>query len=76
MNKLRKIEQYFEQYDLEQLRVRIHDKDTVRIEVLPEDMEFILGNRYLITDKIKSFGFNYITLDLEGYRSGSMNEVL
>lgn len=76
LNKLREIENYLERYGLEQLRVRVHDRNTVRIEVMPKDMEIIMDNRCAISDKIKEFGYNYVTLDLEGYRSGSMNEAI
>ncbi|MDI3480347.1 MAG: pyridinium-3,5-biscarboxylic acid mononucleotide sulfurtransferase [Tepidanaerobacteraceae bacterium] len=60
-----------------QYRVRSHG-DIARIEVQPEDMERFF-DRELREDtaaKIKQAGFKYVTLDLLGYRSGSMNEVL
>ena len=49
-----------------------------RIELLPEDIPRMLDEnlRKEIVDKLKRYGFTYITLDLEGYRTGSMNEVL
>lgn len=75
LNKLRDIEKYLAQYNFGQLRVRVHDRNTVRLEVMPEDMQVIMDNRCAILDKIKETGFNYVTLDLEGYRSGSMNEI-
>ena len=58
-----------------QLRVRIHDK-MARIEVMPEEFEKLLENREQITEEFKKFGFTYITMDLQGYRMGSMNETL
>jgi uncharacterized protein len=60
-----------------QFRVRIHGTNA-RIELLPEDIPRMLDEniRKEIVDKLKRYGFNYITLDLEGYRTGSMNEVL
>jgi len=57
-------------------KIRYHDDRTVRIEVLPEEMMKIMDKREEIISKLKALGFNYITLDLEGYRSGSLNEVL
>ncbi len=59
-------------------RVRHHDDKTVRIEVGKNEIEKILDKnlRQLLVQKIKEIGFTYITLDLEGYRTGSMNEVL
>lgn len=64
-----------------QFRLRYHDNFTVRIEVEPDAMGFILGAgkealRKRIVQGLKEIGFTYITLDLEGYRTGSMNEVL
>ncbi len=60
-----------------QFRVRVHGK-MARIEVLPEDIKKIFenDNRMLIVTRLKELGFQYITLDLQGFRSGSMNEVL
>ncbi|KJE29143.1 asparagine synthase family protein [Geobacillus kaustophilus] len=58
-----------------QLRVR-HHGEIARIEVLPEEMELVIKHRQEIHSKLKELGFLYVTLDLRGYRSGSMNEVL
>ncbi|MCK8824101.1 ATP-dependent sacrificial sulfur transferase LarE [Fuchsiella alkaliacetigena] len=69
-------ERYLRQFDFEQLRVRHHDQHTARIEVTPADMEFFLENRQQIVARLKEIGYTYVTLDLEGYRTGSMNEVL
>lgn len=59
-----------------QLRLRYHDSHTARIEVSPEDFETVMGKRAELIKAFKELGFTYITLDLEGYRTGSMNEVL
>ena len=58
-------------------RVRIHGS-IARIEILPVEFEKILQEdvRKEIYEKLQSFGFTYITLDLLGYRTGSMNETL
>lgn len=58
-----------------QLRVRVHG-DVARIEIMPSDFTKILDERERIYDSLKSFGFNYVALDLKGYRTGSMNEKL
>ena len=60
-----------------QVRVRIHGS-IARIEILPFEFEKILQEetRKEIYEKFKSFGFSYVTLDLLGYRTGSMNETL
>ncbi len=60
---------------LGQLRVRLHG-DIARIEVHKEDMGKILELQRTIAGKLRILGFSYITLDIEGYRSGSMDEVL
>ncbi len=59
---------------LKELRLRLH-YDTARLEVPPEDTGFCTNkkNRQKIIDIIKKTGARYITLDLEGYRTGSMN---
>ena len=58
-------------------RVRIQDK-LARIEVLPKDIERFMEEslRNEVVAYFKQLGFLYVTLDLQGYRTGSMNEVL
>jgi uncharacterized protein len=63
------------QMGFEALRVRHHD-DIARIEVPPEDFPQLLSQRPMIVPKFKELGYTYITLDLAGLRSGSMNEVI
>ncbi len=58
-----------------QLRVRVHDK-LARIEIQPEDFPQLMTIRAAVVDKLKSLGFAYVALDLQGFRMGSMNEVL
>lgn len=58
-----------------QLRVRIHD-NLARIEVMPEEFDRLLAHREEITAEFRSYGFSYVTMDLTGYRTGSMNETL
>jgi uncharacterized protein len=55
-------------------RVRIHD-DVARIECFTDFIEKIIVNseRKQITERLKELGFKYISLDMEGYRTGSMN---
>ena len=60
---------------LKQLRVRAHG-DMARIEVPPEAIPHIAVHAAEIAAALKSFGFAYVALDLQGYRTGSMNEVL
>jgi len=70
-----KAEQFLLDMRFFQVRVRIHNS-IARIEVLPEEFDKIIKNRNIITEKFKEIGFSYITMDLIGYRTGSMNETL
>jgi uncharacterized protein len=63
------------QMGFRQLRVRHHDQ-VARIEVKPVDFEKVLGQRDAITAALKQAGYTYVTLDLTGFRSGSMNEAI
>ena len=62
---------------LKQFRVRIHGRQA-RIEVPPEDIPRFLEEelRLRVVSEFQSFGFAYVSLDLQGYRTGSMNETL
>ena len=72
-----KAEQFLRELGIRQLRVRHHDS-IARIEVSKEDMaKFVKdGIREQVVDKFKELGYTYITLDLGGYRTGSMNEAI
>lgn len=65
-------------FNLKQLRVRYHENRLARIEFLPEDLPRIMtmANLQKIKHKFKELGFCYITIDVEGFRSGSLNEIL
>ncbi len=60
-----------------QVRVRIHDR-MARIEIMPDEFEKLVEKemREEVTDKLRSYGFTYVSMDLVGYRTGSMNETL
>ena len=76
--KLRQIEhaeEFLFSLGFSQVRVR-HYNEMARIEVPPHEMAQLLANRDAITARLKELGFRYVTLDLAGYRSGSMNEAL
>ena len=62
-------------WGLTQLRVRSHG-DLARIEVPPADIPRLAARAAEIAAAFANFGFAYVTLDLRGYRTGSMNEVL
>ena len=61
-----------------QLRVRIHGDDVARIELSGGDFHLMMDDalREKVTKKLKEIGFIYVTLDMTGYRMGSMNEKL
>jgi len=74
---IEKAEDFIMRLGIKLVRVRLH-RDIARIEVDKKDIK-IFYNRVFCDKIIKYFkrlGFNYITLDLEGYRTGSLNEVL
>jgi uncharacterized protein len=75
--KVKKGEQILRRLGFSQFRVRFHN-ETVRIEVEPSAIEAFLkdGVRQTVLEGFKEIGFTYVTIDLEGYRTGSMNEVL
>ncbi len=60
---------------LRQYRVR-HHGDVARIEVAQADFDVILTHREHIIAALKALGYAYVALDLVGFRSGSMNEVI
>ena len=70
-----KAEQLLLDLGFHQLRVRIHGT-LARIEVLPDELQKVLENREQIVKALKEYGFTYVTMDLQGYRMGSMNETL
>ncbi|MFH1612127.1 MAG: ATP-dependent sacrificial sulfur transferase LarE [bacterium] len=74
---IEKAESYLCKLGFKQVRIR-HHNNIARIEVFPEEIpNFIISSVYeKIVQKLKKIGYKYITLDLEGYRTGSMNEVL
>ncbi len=59
-----------------QFRVRIYGENIARIEVLGNEIPMIIENRESITRAFGNYGFAYVTVDLKGYRTGSMNEAL
>lgn len=77
LNRVARAEEALRDQGFSQYRVRSHG-DIARIEVKPEEMGrfFDRDVREQVVQKIKLAGFSYVTLDLLGYRTGSMNEVL
>ncbi|MFP7736273.1 ATP-dependent sacrificial sulfur transferase LarE [Priestia aryabhattai] len=75
LTKVERAEAYLKELGIGQVRVRTH-QDVARIEVEPHKMNAIMENHKMITRKLKALGYKYITLDLTGYQSGSMNQAL
>ncbi|HWO97370.1 MAG TPA: ATP-dependent sacrificial sulfur transferase LarE [Bacillus sp. (in: firmicutes)] len=75
LTKVDKSEAYLKSLGIRQVRVRTH-KDVARIEVEPADMPRVLQYHEEITKRLKQFGYKYVSLDLSGYKSGSMNKAL
>jgi uncharacterized protein len=75
LNKINKGEAYLRQLGFKQVRLR-HYNGLCRIEVMPKDIAKLIAKRNLVIDKLQSLGYNYITVDLEGYRTGSLNLAL
>ena len=75
LSKIEKSEEFLYDLGLTQVRVRLNE-ETARIEALPTEFSTVLENSEKIYEQLSELGFLYITLDLEGYKSGSMNKVL
>lgn len=68
-------ELYLKGLGFEEVRVRYHD-NVARIEVAGDKILELLDEKEEIQNKLVSFGFDYVSVDLLGYRTGSMNEVI
>jgi len=77
LTRIGRSEEYLRSFGIRELRVRDHG-DVARIEIPADKMSLMLdiSKREKIIDKFKSFGYKYVALDLQGFRSGSLNEVL
>ena len=77
LDRIARAEEFLHELGIRQLRVRHHDT-IARIEVPSEDFATLMDedNRTRVADYFRSIGYSYVTLDLEGFRSGSLNEVL
>ena len=77
LKQVEQAEDFLRELGFVEFRVRHHDT-IARIEVKPDDLEKITTepNRGKIIEKLKDLGFKYIAVDLQGFRSGSLNELL
>jgi len=77
LTRIAKAEHFLRSKGFKQLRVRHHDT-IARIEIEPKDFLALLDDsvRDEITEYFKSIGYSYVTMDMNGFRSGSLNEIL
>jgi uncharacterized protein len=77
LSKVDRGEEILREFGFREFRVRHHDQ-LVRIEIAPSEMDRVLRKELIdeLARRFRELGFKYVTLDLEGFRSGSMNEVL
>ncbi len=77
LKKVDEAETFLIELGFKQVRVR-HYNDLARIELYQEEIGRLLdgGMREKVVERLKKIGYKYITVDLQGFRSGSMNEVL
>lgn len=68
-------ESFLHRLGFRELRVR-HHGNVARIEVAPAEMPRLMAAAVEIARALKAFGYAYVTMDLQGFRSGSLNEVL
>jgi len=75
LERVSRAENFIRKFGITELRVRDHS-ETARIEVIPEDFPILMDKniRDEIVSYLKTLGYRYITLDLHGFRSGSLNE--
>lgn len=77
LSKVDRGEEILREFGFREFRVRHHDQ-LVRLEIAPAEMDRVLRKDLIaeLARRFRELGFKYVTLDLEGFRSGSMNEVL
>ena len=75
LQSIKKAEDVLKKAGFMQVRVRSHG-EIARIEILESEFEKLILLKNQIYEEIKKCGFLYVTLDLKGYRTGSMNDVL
>ena len=77
LTKVDRGEEILREFGFREFRVRHHD-NLVRIEIAQSEMDRVLRKELIdeLAKKFRDLGFKYVTLDLQGFRSGSMNEIL
>lgn len=77
LERIGKGEEFLKSLGLKEVRLRDHG-NTAKIEVSPKEIKILVKKdiRKKVIDRLKRMGYTYVSLDLEGYRSGSMDEAL
>jgi len=75
LERIDKAETELKKMGFKQVRLR-HYNGLCRIEVFKDEIPALINKRHLVVEKLKKLGYNYITVDLEGYRTGSLNELI
>lgn len=75
LGRINRAEAFLKRLGFKEVRLRHYD-GLCRIEVLKSDIPRLVARRKQVVDRLKKLGYNYITIDLEGYRTGSMNELI
>ena len=72
LSKVGRAERAIKDLGFRQVRVRVHG-DVARVEVEQQEIANLVDQRQAVTEALKGLGYRFVTLDLEGFRSGSMN---
>ena len=75
LTQIENAEEILTQLGIREKRVR-HHGDNARIEVNEKDFQVILEHRHSIWEKFKNLGFLFISMDIAGFKSGSLNSAL
>jgi len=75
LTKIKKGERIIRNLGIKQVRVRLQN-NLARIEVPSKEIPTLINYRKILINKMRKIGYNYICIDLQGYRTGSLNEVL
>jgi len=78
LNMIDQAEQFLRKHGFRELRVRYHKGDLARVEVALEELPRLLEDplRSELTSKLKTLGFKFVTIDLNGFRSGNLNTLI
>jgi uncharacterized protein len=77
LSKIERGEEFMRVLGFREFRVRVHD-ELVRLEIAPAEMSRALSKDMTekLAGKFRKLGFKYVTIDLHGFRSGALNEIL